>query len=101
MNSNSMNTIGRSIGTWIWAAALTLAGHAALAASAGPGDFGPPQGQPIHAELTSPPFVPPPIHRSHPVKVIVDLEVIEQQMQIMTQQLETLRRRAGETNHVQ
>jgi len=32
--------------------------------------------------LTSPPNVPPPIHRSYPAKVIVDLEVIEKQMQI-------------------
>jgi nitrite reductase (NO-forming) len=46
------------------------------------GDFGPPQGEPIHAVLTSPPNVPPPIHRSHPAKVIVDLEVVEKEMQI-------------------
>ena len=38
------------------------------------GDFGPPQGEPIHAVLTSPPNVPPPIHRDHPAKVIVELE---------------------------
>ena len=30
------------------------------------GDLGPPRGEPIHAVLTSPPLVPPPIHRSHP-----------------------------------
>ena len=46
------------------------------------GDFGPPQGQPIHAVLTSPPNVPPPIHRHYPAKVIVDLEVIEQEKEI-------------------
>src|SRR4051812_5592934 len=46
------------------------------------GDFGPPQGEPIHPVLTSPPLVPPPIHRSTPAKVIVDLEVIEKQMQM-------------------
>ena len=41
------------------------------------GDFGPPQGEPIHAVLTSPPNVPPPTNRKAPAKVIVDLEVIE------------------------
>ena len=46
------------------------------------GDFGPPQGEPIHAVLTSPPQVPPPIHRDHPAKVIVELEVIEKEMPI-------------------
>ncbi|HXD35748.1 MAG TPA: copper-containing nitrite reductase, partial [Rhodanobacter sp.] len=46
------------------------------------GDFGPPQGEPIHAVLTSPPHVPPPIHRNYPAKVIVDLEVIEKEMPI-------------------
>jgi nitrite reductase (NO-forming) len=47
-----------------------------------PGDFGPPQGEPIKAVLTSPPFVPPPITRKHPAKVIVELEVIEKDMPI-------------------
>ncbi len=46
------------------------------------GDFGPPQGEPIHAVLTSPPQVPPPIHRDHPSKVIVELEVMEKEMPI-------------------
>ncbi|MEO9077816.1 MAG: copper-containing nitrite reductase [Rhodanobacter sp.] len=46
------------------------------------GDFGPPQGEPIHAVLTSPPHVPPPIHRNFPAKVIVELEVIEKEMSI-------------------
>ena len=46
------------------------------------GDFGPPQGEPIHAVLTSPPQVPPPTHRDKPAKVIVDLEVIEKEMPI-------------------
>jgi nitrite reductase (NO-forming) len=46
------------------------------------GDFGPPQGDPIHAVLTSPPNVPPPVHRSHPAKVIVDLEVREVEKEI-------------------
>jgi nitrite reductase (NO-forming) len=41
------------------------------------GDLGPPQGEPIKAVLTSPPNVPPPVNRSHPAKVIVELEVRE------------------------
>src|SRR5690606_9384087 len=46
------------------------------------GDFGPPQGEPIKAVLTSPPEVPPPTGRNYPAKVIVDLEVIEKDMAI-------------------
>ena len=46
------------------------------------GDFGPPQGAPIHAVLGIPPNVPPPIHRNYPAKVIVELEVIEKEMPI-------------------
>lgn len=45
-------------------------------------DFGPPRGEPIHAVLTPPPQVPPPIDRDHPAKVVVELEVIEQVMPI-------------------
>lgn len=41
------------------------------------GDFGPPQGAPVKAILTSPPNVPPPTHRHAPAKVIVELEVRE------------------------
>ncbi|HKS54832.1 MAG TPA: copper-containing nitrite reductase [Steroidobacteraceae bacterium] len=41
------------------------------------GDFGPPQGEPVHAVLTSPPNVPPPTQRHAPAKVIVELEVKE------------------------
>ncbi|MDE2397249.1 MAG: nitrite reductase, copper-containing [Burkholderiales bacterium] len=55
---------------------------AASAAPQWPGDFGPPIGEPIHAVLTSPPHVPPPITRRYPAKVIVELEVIEKQMPI-------------------
>jgi nitrite reductase (NO-forming) len=71
-----------------FAAALSMATLGAIAAPGGeaaaklPGDFGPPQGAPIHAVLTSPPNVPPPIHRNHPAKVIVELEVLEKTMQI-------------------
>ncbi len=46
------------------------------------GDFGPPQGEPIKAVLTSPPHVPPPTGRTQPAKVIVELEVIEKEMPI-------------------
>ncbi|MCJ0824684.1 copper-containing nitrite reductase [Luteimonas sp. 50] len=46
------------------------------------GDFGPPQGQPVNAILTSPPHVPPPTGRTKPAKVIVELNVVEKEMQI-------------------
>jgi len=46
------------------------------------GDFGPPQGEPVHAILTSPPQVPPPTNRKAPAKVIVDLEVRELDLEI-------------------
>jgi nitrite reductase (NO-forming) len=46
------------------------------------GDFGPPRGEPIVAELTPPPRVPAPIRRDHPAKVIVNLEVRELEMPI-------------------
>jgi nitrite reductase (NO-forming) len=46
------------------------------------GDFGPPQGEPVHAVLTSPPEVPPATNRHQPAKVIVELEVIEVDKQI-------------------
>src|SRR5688572_1187232 len=46
------------------------------------GDFGPPQGEPIKAVLTSPPLVPPATGRSVPAKVIVELDVIEKDMPI-------------------
>jgi len=73
--------------------ALSLAGGSTLAATASAaakakaeaaaaGDFGPPVGEPIHAVLTSPPNVPPPITRKAPAKVIVDLEVVEKEMPI-------------------
>lgn len=69
-------TGGHDAGT-AQAAGLTPAEQAAIH-----GDFGPPQGQPIKAVLTSPPHVPPPIHRDYPAKVIVELEVIEKEMPI-------------------
>jgi nitrite reductase (NO-forming) len=46
------------------------------------GDFGPPQGEPVHAVLTSPPNVPPATGRTAPAKVIVELEVREIEKEI-------------------
>ena len=46
------------------------------------GDFGPPQGEPIDAVLTSAPLVPPPVDRDYPAKIIVDMEVRELDMEI-------------------
>ncbi len=46
------------------------------------GDFGPPQGEPVEAIITSPPNVPPPTGRHAPAKVIVELDVIEKEMEI-------------------
>lgn len=39
-------------------------------------------GEPIKAILTAPPMVPPPITRTAPARVVVDLEVIEKEMRI-------------------
>ncbi len=46
------------------------------------GDFGPPQGEPIKAVLTSPPMVPPATGRNAPAKVVVELDVAEKEMPI-------------------
>ena len=46
------------------------------------GDFGPPQGEPVKAVLTSPPLVPPATGRTAPAKVIVELDVVEKDMEI-------------------
>ncbi len=46
------------------------------------GDFGPPIGDPIQAELTDAPNVSAPIKRNHPAKVVVKLEVKEVTKQI-------------------
>jgi len=67
--------------------AMTCAVPMAAALAAAPPtskkvDLGAPQGEPIHAVLTSPPNVPPPIHRDHAAKVIVELEVVEKEMPI-------------------
>ncbi len=57
--------------------ATSIASAATPADSSVSGDLGPPQGEPIHAVLASPPDVPPAIHRNKPAKVIVELEVRE------------------------
>ena len=64
------------LAAWI-CGALCSAVSAAQTQPSVRGDLGPPQGEPIHAQLSSPPDVPPPIHRKHPAKVIVELEVRE------------------------
>ena len=46
------------------------------------GDFGPPMGEPVTAILTSPPNVPSATGRHAPAKVIVNLEVIEEEKEI-------------------
>ena len=59
-------------------AANSVAAAASAASDTGgsrKGDFGPPQGEPVKAVLTSPPNVPPATNRSAPAKVIVELEV--------------------------
>jgi nitrite reductase (NO-forming) len=74
-----------SRGTPDSAMAATPAAAASTSADTGgsrKGDFGPPQGEPVHAILTSPPHVPPPTGRSAPAKVIVELEVIEKELPI-------------------
>lgn len=63
-------------------AVFTSSGMAAATPASARGDFGPPQGEPIHALLTSPPQVPPPTGRKVPAKVIVELEVRELEMEI-------------------
>ncbi len=64
------------------ASSLAALAFGAMAGARIAGDFGPPQGTPIRAVLTSPPKVPPPTNRSKPAKVIVELEVVEKEMQI-------------------
>ena len=58
------------------------AAAAADTGGSGKGDFGPPQGEPVHAILTSPPQVPPATNRNYPARVIVDLEVTEVEKEI-------------------
>jgi nitrite reductase (NO-forming) len=60
----------------------STSGEDAESGGSAKGDFGPPQGDPVKAVLTSPPRVPPPTGRSAPAKVIVELEVVEKEMPI-------------------
>ncbi len=89
MGENGFSILGRARSVLV---ALSL-GAAACGGSDAPatrhdtggsarGDFGPPQGSPIKAVLTSPPNVPPPTRRNQPAKVIVDLEVREVEKEI-------------------
>src|SRR5580765_2960759 len=64
------------------AAVIAISPPAFAAKNTAAGDFGPPRGEPIQAVLTSPPNVPPPVHRKFPAKVIVNLEVVEKEMPI-------------------
>ena len=80
-----MKTTMKLLGKVLMPLILGLGSQIALGAAPAAklsGDFGPPQGEPIHAVLTSPPNVPAPIHRSYPARVIVDLEVVEQEKEI-------------------
>jgi len=62
------------------AAALVMAPW--CTAQSGASDSTESLGPPIHAVLTSPPQVPPPTNRSHPAKVIVELEIREVEKEI-------------------
>ncbi len=78
-----MSTASLRRGLLAFASLLGLAaGAQAAAVKPLDGDQGPPVGPPIHAVLTSPPNVPPPVHRDHPAKVIVDLEIREIEKEI-------------------
>ncbi|MBZ4421614.1 copper-containing nitrite reductase [Myxococcus sp. RHSTA-1-4] len=46
------------------------------------GDFGPPQGPAVHAELTDAPAVPAAPRRTSPARVVVELEVLEKVMRM-------------------
>src|SRR5215467_4036433 len=80
-----LKCMGRAVRRWalcVVCLAATLGTGGASPPERLSGDLGPPQGLPIHAEPTGPPHVPPPIHRHHPAKVIVELEVREVQKEI-------------------
>lgn len=64
------------------AEAVALAAPSRDTGGSAKGDFGPPAGQPITAELTSAPNVPKPTNRKHPAKVSVTLEVRELELEI-------------------
>ena len=63
-------------------ASAAAAGERDEAGGSAVGDLGPPQGEPVHAVLTSPPNVPPATGRTAPAKVIVELEVREIEKEI-------------------
>ncbi|MES2152189.1 MAG: copper-containing nitrite reductase [Pseudomonadota bacterium] len=80
--SHSVSGFLAATGLLLLLASPSFAADTAKPAPRMTGDFGPPQGAPITAVLTSPPFVPPPTNRKVPAKVIVHLEVVEKEMQI-------------------
>jgi nitrite reductase (NO-forming) len=65
-----------------WKTALAITAFAVVPAMGKTVALEEPQGPPIHAILTSPPQVPPPVHRNHPAKVIVELEIREVEKEI-------------------
>jgi len=73
---------GLALSIAVGIASTVMAASSGKPAAREAGDFGPPQGAPIHAVLTSPPNVPPPTNRTRPAKVIVELEVVEKDMAI-------------------
>jgi len=72
----------RSLVPMAFAFATLLGASHASAGGKPAGDLGPARGAPIHAVLTSPPHVPPPLKLTYPAKVIVELDVIEKEMPI-------------------
>jgi nitrite reductase (NO-forming) len=73
----SARTIAWSRALAIAIAGCALSAYAADTGGSAKGDLGPPVGQPIVAEITDAPFVPAPIKRDKPAKLIVNLEVRE------------------------
>ncbi|WP_373046723.1 copper-containing nitrite reductase [Vulgatibacter sp.] len=65
-------------------AAATPAAPAAPADTGGSakGDFGPPQGDPVTHAIVDPPLVPPPVNRTAPARVVVEIEVREENKEI-------------------
>jgi nitrite reductase (NO-forming) len=82
--------LGTSFGLVLIAAVTMTTWHSARAAQHGPppkaapgkAEAAPPPGEPILAQLTDAPNVPPPIKRRTPAKIVVRLEVREATMEI-------------------
>ncbi|MEO8018833.1 MAG: copper-containing nitrite reductase [Pseudomonadota bacterium] len=87
MNTRALLLVVASLVSLLLVAACSDRGSKAAAIAQGTGgsargDFGPPQGEPVKAVLTSPPQVPPATGRHQPAKVIVELEVREVEKEI-------------------